>query len=127
MSFPSTGYDSPYVDEIAERLAWSVGEPFKSADGPTMDRWRTIAEEVVRYIGEDDFHLGCTSAEAAKDDVDQARDEGRREGFAAAKDRVIDGLTRLQNASMVEAEAVVEIVPRIREMDYDDAPVGSTS
>lgn len=113
------------LTEIATRLARVDDVTLAGADPETRDRYRELAQEVVDYIGEDDFHWGCTSAEVVDDRVASAWNAGWEKAYETAKQRVIDGLTRLEKASMVEAETVVEIVPRIREMDAwdNDAPL----
>jgi hypothetical protein len=118
------------LTEIASRIAAADGESYAAADTNVRDHYRTLAQVVLDWVGEDDFHWGCTSAEVAEEAQRDAYDAGWEAGFERATKRtidgLIDGLTRLQDASMVEAETVVEIVPRIQKMGpWDDAEPGT--
>lgn len=112
--------------EIAAEVAALDDVTYAGLDQEGRERYLAIARWFLAYIGDDGYHWGCTSDEAAEEAESQAYDAGIERGFALAIERVINGLTKLEQASMVEAETVVEIVPRIRQMGvWDDAMPGS--
>lgn len=110
------------LDELAEMLCDARGETFAGLDSATRDERRREVEKIAEWVERDEMHEGCIPAEGSFDevDVDEAALEGAHQGFEQAKRRLIDGITKLVDATMVEAEAVVEIIPRIREMELDE-------
>lgn len=112
--------------EIAAKVAALDDVTYAGLDADGRDRYDRIARLFLDLISDDDYHWGCTSAEAAEEAEGLAYDAGIERGFALAQERVIDGLAKLERATMVEAEAVVMICPKIRAMSvWDDAAPGS--
>lgn len=103
-------------EEIAARVASLDDVTYAGLDADGRARYLAIADLFLDLIGDDDYHWGCTAAEVVDDRVATAWNAGWEKGFATSMQRIIDGLATLEKASMVEAEVVVEIVPRIRRM-----------
>lgn len=113
--------------EFAARVAALDDVTLAGLDPDDRDRYLAIARLFLDLIADGDYHWGCTSAEGAETEADEAYGDGYEDGFDRAKERILDGLTRLQEASMVEAEAVVVLAPKIRAMTAIRPPARSSS
>lgn len=102
--------------ELAASIARLDDVTYAGLGPDDRERYDKIARLFFDLIAQDDYHWGCTSAEGVADRCSAAWNEAWEKSYETAKQRVIDGLARLEKATMVEAEAVVQIVPRIREM-----------
>src|SRR5439155_9343547 len=97
------------IREVARRLAHRSGTTYESLDGDRRAMFDELADEVVDYIGEDDFHWGCTSAEGIEGLIADAREQGYQvgveRGLEHAARRMLAGIEKLVAAGLVPAAA----------------------
>lgn len=111
------------IREVARRLARRSGATYEALDDAHRAMFDELADEVVDYIGEDDFHWGCESTSGVEGRVDDAREQGYgvgvERGLEHAARRMVAGIARLVEAGLVPADAAEEVSTRISRMGVD--------